>query len=239
MTDHASKVDPALPGSASEEINWKIKLAENLEQSANEPNTVQEPFGNCTVNLRPTTLRYLAKCLRDQAALATPSSGQPYQVAKIGHGETLLEAMEDARETTPSALPSERAAEIKEIDEALVAIAEGYSVQGADGYIIVANPDATEERIALAGVNPNLVIDVARLRSILCKHQATALPPSERERVVKVMQTAEAFRMAMIETGALNNLHQSKYFVQLRALENALYAARSLASDLRGKGEGK
>lgn len=34
--------------------------------------------------------------------------------------------------------------------------------------------------------------------------------------------TAEAFRIAMIQSGAVNHVHQSEYMDQLRALERSL-----------------
>lgn len=61
----------------------------------------------------------------------------------------------------------------KEVIKALQAICDGYVGMTADGYIIVANPDATEEAIALGGVDPNIVVDCQKLihylnNSIFC-----------------------------------------------------------------------
>lgn len=52
----------------------------------------------------------------------------------------------------------------------LTAICEGYSPQPAEGYIVVENPDATPEALALGGVDPNLVIDCGELISFIKEH---------------------------------------------------------------------
>lgn len=52
---------------------------------------------------------------------------------------------------------------LSDIRKALQAICEGYSGEITEGYIIVANPEATPEALALRGVDPNLVIDVGFL----------------------------------------------------------------------------
>ena len=49
----------------------------------------------------------------------------------------------------------------REVLEILTAISEGYAAEGADDrFVIVENPKATEEAIALRGESPNLVLDV-------------------------------------------------------------------------------
>ena len=55
----------------------------------------------------------------------------------------------------------------KEIYEALQAICDGYPGVVSDGYIVVNNPDATPEALALGGVNPSLVIDAKLLLMLL------------------------------------------------------------------------
>lgn len=55
----------------------------------------------------------------------------------------------------------------KEIWEALEAIKEGYTGEVKDGCIIVENPDADAEGIALRGANPNLVIKAEDLMMLL------------------------------------------------------------------------
>lgn len=44
----------------------------------------------------------------------------------------------------------------------------------------------------------------------------------EKRQLEDLKRTAEAFRVAMIESGAINHVRQDLYFDQLRALESAL-----------------
>jgi hypothetical protein len=57
--------------------------------------------------------------------------------------------------------------EKKEIQWAIQAIADGYEGSVNGGFIVVANPDATPEALALRGESPNLVIDARLLLSML------------------------------------------------------------------------
>lgn len=47
-------------------------------------------------------------------------------------------------------------------------------------------------------------------------------PYNDAQQLVDLKRTAEAFRVAMIESGAVNKVSQDTYFKQLRALERAL-----------------
>lgn len=55
----------------------------------------------------------------------------------------------------------------KDIYDALQAIIDGETGEVSNGFITVHNPDATPERIALGGVDPNLVIDAKILLMLL------------------------------------------------------------------------
>jgi hypothetical protein len=49
----------------------------------------------------------------------------------------------------------------------LQAIADGYTGTICDGFIVVENPDATPQNLALGGVDPNLVIEAKTLIALL------------------------------------------------------------------------
>jgi hypothetical protein len=55
----------------------------------------------------------------------------------------------------------------KEIWDALTAIVDGFEGKVEHGFIIVENPDATPEALALGGIDPILVIDANILRGLL------------------------------------------------------------------------
>lgn len=57
--------------------------------------------------------------------------------------------------------------EKEECIAALDAMLEGEPIEIEHGFISVHNPDATDEAIALQGINPNLVIDLQKLKSFL------------------------------------------------------------------------
>lgn len=64
-------------------------------------------------------------------------------------------------------LSGETAEVVAEAANVLQAVCEGYGGTFAEGYIIVENPEATAEALALRGVNPNLVIDCRKLLAVL------------------------------------------------------------------------
>jgi hypothetical protein len=49
----------------------------------------------------------------------------------------------------------------------------------------------------------------------------------------EIARAAEAFRIAVIESGALNHVRQDTYFTQLRAIETALALSRTAGQEWR------
>jgi hypothetical protein len=131
----------------------------------------------------------------------------------------------------------EVAATVFETDKALVAILEGYPASFADGYITVENPDATPERIALGGVNPNLVIDIQALRHVVAarvRHEQQAAVPAGAEwRMVPVEPTDEMIDAGLASTSAYLDIQGSALTVNREKMRRRYIAMINAAARVR------
>lgn len=104
---------------------------------------------------------------------------------KCGKCQLVPRALVDRLYSALRAAASPRLAGSREEIAVLQAISDGYTGKIEHGYLVVENPDATPQSIALGGVDPNLAVSADAILSLL--------GPAPSESVGTTNAIAEAF----------------------------------------------